>query len=430
MSSVDPRFELVNELGRGGMGIVYRARDRERGGEVALKALRQIEPTALLRLKREFRVMCDVRHPNLVRLGELVERDGGWFFTMELVDGVHFLEWAGAAPDAPESRPDDRTATLATTAEPAAARAVGKRGSIDDGADSLRLAPAPHLRAAPRFDELRLRTALRGIVEGLAGLHAAGLVHRDVKPSNIKIDKTGRVVLLDFGVTVTLTDAVGELAGTYAYMSPEQAEGQATPASDWYAVGVMLFRAMTGYLPFPASRDGLSMKARVPPPSPDDYVLDLPSDLSALCRGLLRADPATRAGEAEVRAVVGLVLPLRAPVAFVAPFVGRRRERERLAALRKKANECQVALIIGQSGVGKTSLARRFLDEVEPALMLLESRCDERETVPFNALDGIVDGLARLVAHHPERLPAAALDALRTDAAAELHRLFPVLTEL
>jgi serine/threonine protein kinase len=430
---MDPRFELVDELGKGGMGIVYRARDKQRGGEVALKALREIEPNALLRLKREFRVMCDVRHPNLVRLGELLERDGRWFFTMELVEGVHFLEWVGAPPDMAEPSEQVATSTMATTVEPAAARATGKptgkRPAVETEPPPMR---RPRVQEAPRFDEVRLRTALRGIVEGLTGLHAKGLVHRDVKPSNIKIDERGRLVLLDFGVTVARTDADSELAGTYAYMAPEQAAGEVTPASDWYAVGVMLFRAMTGYLPFPASREGLDMKTRFAAPLADDYVRDLPRDLVALCDALLRTDPRARAGEAEVRAAIGVLLPLRAPTSHVAPFVGRTRERLRLAGLRADGGY-RVALIVGQSGVGKTALARRFLDdqlESLPHMVLLESRCDERETVPFNALDGIVDGLARLVAHHRDRLPEAALDALRTDSAAELRRLFPVLTEL
>ena len=427
--AIDPRFELVDELGKGGMGIVYRARDKQRGGEVALKALREIEPNALLRLKREFRVMCDVRHPNLVRLGELLERDGRWFFTMELVEGVHFLEWVGAPPDMAEPSEQVATSTMATTVEPAAGRASGKRGAVATEPPPMR---RPRVQAEPRFDETRLRTALRGIVEGLAGLHAKGLVHRDVKPSNIKIDSSGRLVLLDFGVTVARTDADSELAGTYAYMAPEQAAGEVTPASDWYAVGVMLFRAMTGYLPFPASREGLTMKAQFAAPLADDYVRGLPRDLVTLCDALLRTDPAKRAGEAEVRAAVGVMLPLRAPTSLTAPFVGRHRERLRLAGLRADGGS-RVALIIGQSGVGKTALARQFLDdqlESQAKMIVLESRCDERETVPFNALDGIVDGLARLVAHQRERLPEEALDALRTDAAAELRRLFPVLTEL
>ena len=137
-----------------------------------------------------------------------------------------------------------------------------------------------------------------------------------------------------------------------------------------------------------------------------------------------------------MRAVVGLALPLRAPSPIVAPFVGRQRERDQLAALRvrqQRDRDCAVALIVGASGVGKTALARRFLDEHVAALpdaIVLESRCDERETVPFNALDGIVDGLARIVTRHPDRLPPRALEALRSRDASELRRLFPVLAEV
>jgi eukaryotic-like serine/threonine-protein kinase len=447
--AVDPRFELVDELGRGGMGVVYRARDRQRGGEVALKALHEVGPSELLRLKREFRVMCNVRHPNLVRLGELVEHGGGWFFTMELVEGVDLLEWV-KAPDPPRperssaQRPSSQVTGLVTTAEPLAARASRRLHSNDKTEplreDRSRIAqaapPLPHLRPAPSFDEPRLRAALRGVTEGLAGLHGAGLVHRDVKPSNIKVDRGGRVVLLDFGVTISLGDADNEIAGTYAYMAPEQAEGQATSASDWYAVGIMLFRAMTGHLPFPPTRAGLAMKGRAPAPSPDEFVRDLPQDLVSLCQRLMATQPADRAGEAAVRAAIGHALPLRTPTASIAPFVGRRTERERLAAIaarQRQERDCRVVLILGASGVGKTALARRFLDDhfsSQQHCLVLESRCDERETVPFNALDGIVDGLARIVARHPDRLPEQALDVLRSADAAELCRLFPVLAKL
>jgi hypothetical protein len=444
---VDPRFELVDELGRGGMGVVYRARDRQQGGEVALKALHEVGPSELLRLKREFRVMCNVRHPNLVRLGELVEHGGGWFFTMELVDGVDLLDWVNA-PDAVRNLSADRLSNeltgMLTSAEPAAARAASRRLYSNDKTeplreDRLRIAqaapPLPNLRPPPSFDEARLRAALRGVAEGLAGLHSAGLVHRDVKPSNIKIDRAGRVVLLDFGVTIALGDSDNEIAGTYAYMAPEQAEGQATSASDWYAVGIMMFRAMTGYLPFPPTRAGLAMKGRTAAPSPDEFVRDLPHDLVALCQRLMATKPAERAGEMDVRAVVGHALPLRSAPAASGPFVGRQRERERLAIVTTRQREyqdCRVALIVGESGVGKTALARRFLDDrfATQGGLLLESRCDERETVPFNALDGIVDGLARLVARHPERLPETALEALHSADAAELCRLFPVLAKL
>ncbi|HEY5920102.1 MAG TPA: AAA family ATPase [Kofleriaceae bacterium] len=430
---LDPRFELVDELGRGGMGIVYRARDRERGGEVALKALREVKPIELLRLKREFRVMCNVLHPNLVRLGELMERDGGWFFTMELVDGVDFLEWVGAVPDSSPNESSRRVTTPNAASKRARDDEVTRTMNEPTAAAQRIVPPPPDLRPPPRYHDVRLRTALRGVANGLAGLHRAGLVHRDIKPSNIKIDGNGRVVLLDFGVAIALDDADSEVAGTYAYMAPEQAAGNTTAASDWYAVGVMLFRALTGHLPFPPTRAGLELKASMPTPSPALFVSDLPEDLVALCRALLEADPAARAGEAAVKAALGVVLPLRAPTPTLAPFIGRRTERARLLEAfdrQRRKLSCETVLIIGASGVGKTALARRFLDEhVASQAMILESRCDERETVPFNAIDGIIDGLARLIARHPERLPEAALDVLRSPDAAQLRRLFPVLPE-
>jgi serine/threonine protein kinase len=97
------RFELLSKLGRGGMGVVYRAFDRERGVQVALKTLRSVNPGQVLRFKAEFRALRDLRHPNLIELGELFEQDGNWYFTMELIEGVNFLEYVRGATcsDAP-----------------------------------------------------------------------------------------------------------------------------------------------------------------------------------------------------------------------------------------------------------------------------------------------------------------------------------------
>jgi serine/threonine protein kinase/energy-coupling factor transporter ATP-binding protein EcfA2 len=88
-----PRFEIIRRIGAGGMGVVYEAYDREQRAPVALKVLRTLEPEALLRFKNEFRVLQDIRHPNLISLGELFEANGQWFFTMEMVHGLHFLDY-------------------------------------------------------------------------------------------------------------------------------------------------------------------------------------------------------------------------------------------------------------------------------------------------------------------------------------------------
>ncbi|MFN0245665.1 MAG: protein kinase domain-containing protein, partial [Kofleriaceae bacterium] len=92
-SVIDGRFEVLDILGRGGMGVVYRAFDRERGIEVALKTMRGIAPDAVLRFKTEFRMLRDVKHPNLVQLGELFESAGTWFFTMDRLHGDNLVDW-------------------------------------------------------------------------------------------------------------------------------------------------------------------------------------------------------------------------------------------------------------------------------------------------------------------------------------------------
>src|SRR5262245_12748361 len=160
-------------IGAGSMGSVYRVLDRLRGNEVAMKTLKAFGPNALYRFKREFRELCDLLHPNLIALHELYSVGEEWMFTMELLEGaVAFREWV-------------------------------------------------------RADPARLRPALIQLADGLTALHAAGKVHRDVKPSNVMVTPDGRVVILDFGLISDLTQAdathEGMAIGTPGYMSPEQA---------------------------------------------------------------------------------------------------------------------------------------------------------------------------------------------------------------
>ena len=428
------RFEVRRRLGAGGMGVVYEAWDRVRRGVVALKTLRALEPHALLLFKQEFRALADVQHPNLVRLGELFCDGDRWFFTMEYVEGVGLLRWV--RPDAPLS-PEER----------AAADDAGEL-YVDDISPTAVMAAGTALVAKlaaeePLFDEARLRAAMVQLARGVHALHQSGLVHCDVKPSNVLVARDGRVVLLDFGLVADVTPRAHtqtelQVVGTVDYMAPEQAAARAVgPEADWYAVGAVLFEALTGRPPFVgAPIEVLVDKQRVDAPAPDELVRGLPADLSALCRALLSREPARRPtgdevlGRLSARKLpsVMVAMPPAATAEARAPFVGRARELERLWAVQARVDEggAAVALVEGESGVGKSTLARRFLDGLAAAradLVVLEGRCYERESVPFKAFDRVVDQLSRLLL----RLPREEAAALRPRDAAMLARLFPVL---
>jgi len=407
------RYRVSRRLGSGGMGVVYEAEDLERGGQrIALKLLKHQDPASLMRLKREFRSLVDITHANLAQLYELDvdEKTDTWFFTLEHVVGVDFLTHVRPGGAAAPQR-DIPTAPVDQTI----------RSSAAAGA------------AAGALELDRLRAAFAQLVAGVAALHAAGRLHRDLKPANVLVTPKGQVKILDFGLVVELAGHEGlqdtkghELVGTAAYMAPEQALGAAVgPAADWYAVGVMLFQALTGTLPF----DGASMqvlidKQRDPAPLVRDRAPHAPDDLARLADALLARDPDRRPDAAALLKAVGVAAG-PAPAAETG-FVGRA---EHLETLRKelaraRAGEARVVQITGSSGIGKSALARRFLDEAaESGAVALAGRCYERESVPYKALDSAIDVLARrMIGMEPARV-----DAILPRDASVLARMFPVL---
>src|SRR5689334_6460482 len=227
------RFTIEHRLGAGGFGTVYQAYDREWKMRVALKVLRRNDPAFLYRFKREFRSLAAVDHPNLVKLHELFSDGQHWFFTMELVNGTGFLEHV-------QSR-------------------KGKPCNL-----SL------------------LRPALLQLARATVALHRLGKLHRDIKPSNVMVTHEGRVVLLDFGLVRERSFQRSEetaVVGTPAYMSPEQMSGRAEDATDWYAMGVMLFQALTGSLPFTGEFfEMATKKLNSPAPKASQLVVGVPQD--------------------------------------------------------------------------------------------------------------------------------------------------------
>ena len=411
------RFRLLRLIGTGGMGVVFEAFDAARDARVAVKTLKRFQPEALLGLKNEFRALQDLHHPNLVRLGELCEADGTWFFSMELVDGVDFFAWTRPADGATGEELEGDTRPLEAVTGP--------------------IAPPRPVTAAvmpprvARFDEARLRRALVGVAAGLSALHERGMVHRDVKPSNILVEPSGRVVLLDFGLVRDVARGPRDqrVVGTSYFMAPEQAlpDGEVGPAADWYAVGAMLYTVLVGRPPFAGLGDeALRLKRHMEPPPPSELVDGIPADLDRLCRALLARDAVARPDGAEVlQRLSGRATP-PALREGARRFVGRIAELRALDLAHARARTEAVALLVeADPGLGKSALVRHFVDGLSGAC-LLSGKCRERELVPYRAVDGVMDSLAEILA----ALPPAEQAALLPAAAAELALAFPVLRRI
>jgi eukaryotic-like serine/threonine-protein kinase len=409
------RFTIHRQLGAGAMGVVYEAFDKERGTRVALKTLRHLDAAAIYRLKREFRNLADVLHPNLVVLHELFSEGQRWFFTMELAEGVEFLSYVRPGTEA--HRP------------PSAPTWIQNRSHIPELVRQRE-------RSAP-LDVERLRSALAQLAEGVFALHDAGRLHRDIKPSNVLVTHGGRTVLLDFGLATELAPSEGHLSsaqmivGTAAYMAPEQAAAQpCTPASDWYSVGAMLYESLTGRVPFAGSHLQILMdKQTVEPPAPRTPAGA--EDLGELCCALLRIRPEDRPTGAEVLQALGIHRSRKAasrdPSLSSVASVG---QEHPLAALGDALHATRqghpvTVFVHGAAGAGKTTLASRFAESLlrNGEAVVLFGQCYERESVPFKSLDSLVDALARFLI----KLPRHEADALMPREVHTLGRMFPVL---
>lgn len=422
------RYQVLRCLGSGTFGTVYEALDRVRGIPVALKVPREGRALGLFLFKQEFRVLADISHPNLVTLYELVGDGDRWFFTMERVEGLDCMAYL---------RPDiQRPAGPSLSSSLYLPNLHSSSESQPSNPDPERLLPSIIRPTAPA-DPDQVRNVFRQITEGLLALHRAGLVHRDLKPSNVLVTAQGRVVILDFGLALDLkthaptsTTSVG--VGTPAYTAPEHVEGcPASPAGDWYSMGTMLYQALVGQLPFTGTPlDMVRAKRNLEALPPSLLVPGLPGDLETLCLELLAREPADRPeGEAILARLTQKQAQASPPLQTVP--LGRVLEIRQLLEAHRHflAGHPVLARIHGPRGMGKSMLLRHFLKIVrrqDPRTILLRSRCNPEESLPYKAVDGLVDDLSQYLRH----LPMEEQAALLPEWTPALARLFPVLNQV
>jgi serine/threonine protein kinase len=399
------RYHVRGRLDEGGEGVIYDAWDQLEQRPLALKVRSRLVGHDHLLLKREYQALSAVRHANVARAFDFVEDQerGLAFFTMELVMGVDFV------------------------------------------AHVRRPAP-PHVCQA---DLGRLRRMTRQVALGLRAIHATGRAHRDIKPSNILVTEADRAVILDFGLAARLSGGsqltlrAPRVEGTPHYMAPEQlcADAPITAACDCYALGVVLYEALTGRWPLDAESltELITLKHYRAPKPPSALVRDLPPELDALVMRLLAREPADRADLAAVLAWCGhaaqppapSLAPPAQPSPAAPPLLSHRRPLARLAgALRLlRRREPRTLLLHGPAGAGKSGLVRRALTTLRehvPSALVLSGRCNPRESVPFRAFDAIIDALSAFLL----TCPKDQLDDLLSGGSAHLAQLFPVFARV
>jgi eukaryotic-like serine/threonine-protein kinase len=421
-TGIEERYDIERVLGQGSAGIVYRVRDRETGERLALKKLLRVDSRSVQLLKHEFRSLADLHHPNLVKLYDLGRSHGAWFITMEYL------------------RSGDLLTYLNTSLDSLTSQAPG--------------VPANQNSTTPLL--VRLCGAFAQLAHGIEALHRAGMLHRDLKPRNVMVDE-GRVVVLDFGLVREVGDTAatvtrdGTVAGTPAYMAPEQAEdAPLSAATDWYAFGVMLYEALSGSLPFDGDVREIIRKKLAGELVPlDERVSHLPKELCVLCMALLGRDPQKRPDYATIVQTLDRLAPHLAFVAPLGPMSGRAPGRPQPSAAifgraaehtllteafqRTRAGKCVAVHVRGPSGNGKSALVEHFLDSLklgrtfeDDGVLVLRARCHEREAMPFKALDGLLDTLTSFL----ERMDDLWVSHVLPVQIADLARAFPVLERL
>ena len=401
------RYEVAAELGRGGMGVVYRARDPLLNREVAVKLLATTELTAEIeeRFQREAQIVAQMDHPGIVPIYDVGRHDGSLFFVMPLVEGTNLrrILWEGSL----------------------------KLGEVLDIAVQ--------------------------VADALEYSHSRNVVHRDIKPENIMVTReeggSPRIRVMDFGLAHASTEnrltKTGTLVGTVTYLSPEQVTSHAFDGrSDIYSVGTVLYECLTGEPPFTGEVQSVLYRIvhEIPQP-PRSVGADIREELQDIVLQCLEKDPGRRPQKAGqlaealrrhrstlhsgefAKAVVGNASrTLQRPSASA--FIGREKE---FAELQRRLNaavsgDCQFAVVAGEPGIGKT----RLLEELKKLVSMRKIRVLYGRFVEQDQAFSY-QGFCELIQDYFRSRDTGSSAADRpdfSDLAPDLLSLFPLLTEI
>jgi tetratricopeptide (TPR) repeat protein len=436
------------------MGVVYIAHRDDTREEVALKTVRLARRSNLAGIRAEIRALASLRHPGIVRIADFGVEGGAPWYAMELLHGQNLgafvtKMWFEAL--------GENANEVATISDVESRLGAPQLAVLQSGVPAHPAIPRgailPPAAAGGLAEFLRITCDL---CRALSYLHRNGLLHGDLKPSNIFVCRDGRVVLLDFGLVAQsrgsigreVLETAGAIRGTLPYLAPERLRGDFADArADLFGVGVMLFEALTGQLPFrgPRAVDLLAAQQAGMAALPSHLVADVPAALDRLVKDLLAFSPQDRLGHAED--VVGILESLGVPAAtpvegpkatylYRPPLAGRAKVLDRLLDRLSEttAGRGGIVLLEGESGVGKTALmaelgrraTQRHLTVVNGECIPIGAGGDSQSEIKEAPLHPF-RGLLQDVADRCSEWPSATVESLLAPRAKLLARYEPAL---
>ena len=290
-------FQVVREVGRGGMGIVYEAIQQSLGRRVAVKVLpRQLllDEKHLQRFEREARTAAQLHHTNIVPILGVGEHDGYHFYVMQFIDGDGLDKFVAA------TNPQVTTAHVPRHDAPTQAYDDDTNRDDDDSGEPPRTAPAKPLPQLGIDYYRRVANIGQQVADALDYAHQRQVLHRDIKPANLLVDEDGIVWVTDFGLAKAFehddVSRTGEVVGTVRYMAPEQFLGRADARSDLYSLGLTLYELLALQPAFDGSRRSKTIgeAMRVEPPRPRAVNPAIPQDLETIVLKAIAIEPERR----------------------------------------------------------------------------------------------------------------------------------------